>query len=154
MRPKDPADRDKIASGVLRSMELGGYDYPVRRLRRSGGASCATLPPQVRNSLALERGDWLVFGETPWSGLAAFVKVTADQYEAIAADGRKEFRELARKVQSGKRGLFVRIPQAACEILSADTGDIVIFGIAPGRATVSLAAIKGGDGSAGGRRSG
>ncbi|GAI00591.1 unnamed protein product, partial [marine sediment metagenome] len=101
MRPEDPADSDRIAAGVLQSMQLTGHDYPIRKLRRSGGVSCVTLPLQVRNLLALERGDWLAFGATPWRGLAAFVKVSARQYDCIAADGRKEFRKLARKVQSG-----------------------------------------------------
>ncbi len=135
-------------------MELGGYDYPVRRLRRSGGASCVTLPLQVRNSLALERGDWLVFGETPWPGLAAFVKISAEQYERIAADGRKEFRQLARKVQGKESTLSVAVPSAIRKILLAEPGDHLIFGLTPQPGVLSISAIKGGDGSTGGRRSG
>ncbi|MBA7469655.1 hypothetical protein ES707_04928 [subsurface metagenome] len=154
MRPEDPSDADKITAGVLRSMQMGGYDYPVRKLRRSGGVRCVTLPLQVRNFLALERGDWLAFGEPSWPGLAAFVKVTAEQYDCIAADGRKEFRRLARKVQGGNGLLFVNIPQLICEILSAEIGNFLIFGLAPRRGTVTVAAIKGGGDSAGSRRTG
>ena len=154
MRPEDPSDADKISAGVLRSMQLAGFDYPVRQLRRPGDTTCVTLPLQVRGFLALERGDWLAFGETPWRGLAAFVKVTAEQYDCIAADGRKEFQRLARKVQGGNGSLFVNIPPPICEILSADVGDFFIFGLASRPGVITISAIKGGGESAGSRRTG
>ena len=68
--------------------------------------------------------------------------------------GCKEFRKLARRVQGKKGGLFVRISPMVREILSAEIGDSLIFGIAPGRAMVTIAAIKGGGESAGSRRPG
>ncbi len=154
MRPEDPADSDRIAAGVLSGMRLTGYDYPIRKLRKSGDVSCVTLPLQVRNFFALERGDWLVFGEPSWPGLAAFFKVTAKRYQALTTEERKEFRPVARKVQGKKGGLGIVVPPAICEILSAEVGDSLIFGIAPGRNTVTVAAIKGGGESAGSRRSG
>ncbi len=154
MRPKDPSDADKISAGVLRSMQLAGYDYPVRKLRRSAGVRCVTLPLQVRGFLALERGDWLAFGETPWRGVAAFVKVTAEQYDCIAADGRKEFRKLARKVQARKGGLRVTIPPAICKLFSAEPGDLLHFSPRFEQSVVDVSAVKGGGESAGSRRTG
>ncbi|MBA7626698.1 hypothetical protein ES703_34153 [subsurface metagenome] len=154
MRPEDPADSDKMSVGVLCSMRLGGYDYPIRRLRSGSDGCNVTLPLQVRNFLAIEWGDWLMFGVTSWPGLAAFFRVKAGRYQALPADERKEFRRMSRKVQGKKGGLFVKISPAVCEILSAEAGDSLIFGIAPGRATVTIAAIKGGGDSAGSRRPG
>ncbi len=154
MRPEDPADSYKIAAGVLRSMQQSGYDYPVRKLRRSGDTVGVTLPLQVRNFLALECGDWLAFGETPCRGVAAFLKVSAGQYERITPDGRKDFGQLARKVQGKKGGLFVAIPQPICKIISAEFGDSLIFGIAPQRGQISLCVVKAGGNSTGSRRSG
>jgi len=154
MRPQDPDDLDKIATGVLRSMQLSGYDYPIRKLRRAGDIRCVTLPLQVRNYFKLKGGDWLVFGSTRWPGVAAVVRVTADQYECIAADGRKEFRKLARKVQGKKGGVTIAVPAAVREILSAEVGDFLMFGLAPRASMVTIAAIKGGGDSAGSRRTG
>ena len=154
VRPYDPADVDKMAAGVERGMQLAGYDYPVRKLRKTEAGCCVTLPLQVRGFLALERGDWLAFGSTPWRGLAVFVRVTTKQYEAIAADGRKEFRKLARKIPKGKGPMFVRIPLAIRKILSAEVGDFLIFGLTPADGVISLCAIKGGGDSAGSRRTG
>lgn len=154
VRPYDPADVDKIAAGILHSMQLAGYDYPVRKLRRHSDTNCVTLPLQVRGFLGLENGDWLVFGSTPWRGLAAFVRVPDDQYQAIAADGRKEFRKLARKIQGKCRMRSVAIPPAICEILSAEPGDSLIFGLTPASGLISLCAIKGGRNSHGSRRTG
>jgi hypothetical protein len=109
---------------------------------------------QVRNFLALERGCWLVFGECSWPGLVAFFKVTAERYQALPADERKEFRKLARKIGKSKGPLAVTIPAAIRKIISAEIGDLLIFGIGPVRATVTIAAIKGGGDSTGSRRSG
>ncbi|GAJ05995.1 unnamed protein product, partial [marine sediment metagenome] len=83
MRPYDPADVDKIAAGVLKSMQLAGYDYPIRKLRRSADQDCVTLPLQVRGFLQVKRGDWLIFGATLWPGVAAFVKVSDEQYRSM-----------------------------------------------------------------------
>ncbi|GAI68155.1 unnamed protein product [marine sediment metagenome] len=90
MRPEDPSDADKISAGVLRSLQLTGYDYPIRKLRRSGDIRCVTLPLQVRSFLALECGDWLMFGEGSWPGLVAFFKLTAERYQTLVAAGHKE----------------------------------------------------------------
>jgi hypothetical protein len=154
MRPEDPDDDGRIAAGVLRSIQLGGYDYPIRQLRRSGDTTCVTLPLQVRGFLALHAGDWLLFVAGSWPGLVVFSRVTAQQYELTEPDGREQFRKLARKVQARNSALFVNISPATREILSAEIGDYLIFGIAPGRGFVTLAAVKGGGDSAGSRRSG
>ncbi|MBA7475500.1 hypothetical protein ES707_10871 [subsurface metagenome] len=154
VRPYDPADVDRIAAGVERSMQMAGYDYPIRKLRKRGNSNCVTLPLQVRSYLALERGDWLAFGFTRWAGVAAFVKVTAAQYEAITADGRKEFRKLARKVQGRKGTLGVDVPPAVCKLLSAEAGDSFHFSPRSGQCVVNISAIKGGGESAGSRRTG
>ncbi len=154
MRPEDPDDSVKMAAGVLKGMQLAGYDYPIRKLRKCGNSICVTLPLQVRGFLALECGDWLAFGSTPWRGLAVFVRVPADQYEALAADGRKEFRKFARKIPKGKGPMFVRIPLAIRKILSAEVGDFLIFGLTPVDGVISICAIKGGGESAGSRSAG
>lgn len=154
MRPYDSDDRVKMAAGVYKSLQQKGYEYPVRPLRHRNNGYCVTLPLQVRNYLGLVYGDWLAFGSTPCRGLAAFVKVTAKQYEAIAADGHKEFRKLARKIMNNDGSLVVRIPPPIRKILSAEVGDSLIFDIAPGRDTVVVAVIKVGGDSAGSRRTG
>ncbi len=154
MRPYDLDDRAKMAAGVYKSLQQKGYEYPVRPLRHHKDGYCVTLPMQVRNYLGLEYGDWLTFGSTPCRGLAGFVRVTAEQFEAIAADGHKEFRKLARKIMNRDGSLVVRIPPVIRKILSAEVGDSLIFDIAPGRDTVIVAAIKGGGESAGVRRTG
>ncbi len=154
MRPQEPADLDKIATGVLRSMELSGYDYPIRKLRRSSGTNHVTLPLQVRNYLGLELGDWLAFGSTRWPGVVTFVKVTRRWYDQIKADGRKDFRKLARKVQGKKGGVNITVPTAICKMLSAEVGDSLFFGIAPRPGSVCIAVVKGGGDSAGSRRTG
>lgn len=154
MRPYDSDDRVKMAAGVYKSLQQQGYEYPVRLLRHHKDSYCVTLPMQVRNYLGLEYGDWLAFGSTPCRGLVGFVRVTAEQYEAIAADGRKEFRKLARKIMNNRGSLVIRIPPVIRKILSAELGDSLIFDIAPGRGQVIVAAIKGSADSAGGRRTG
>ncbi len=154
MRPYDSDDRAKMAAGVYKSLQQKGYEYPVRPLRHHKESYCVTLPMQVRNYLGLEYGDWLAFGSTPCRGLVGFVRVTAEQYEAIAADGHKEFRKLARKIMNHGGSLVIRIPPAVRKILSAEVGDSLIFDIAPGRGTVIVAAIKAGGDSAGSRRTG
>lgn len=154
MRPEDLSAVDKIAVGLLRSMQLTGYDYPVRKLRRSGDVCCVTLPLQVRGFLALEPGVWLLFGESSWPGLVAFFKVTPERYQALMTDDCKEIRQSARKVQKRKGTLLVTIPPAICKILSAEPGDNLIFGLAPRRNMVTVAALKGGGDSAGSRRPG
>ncbi|GAJ20332.1 unnamed protein product, partial [marine sediment metagenome] len=118
MRPEDPSDADRISAGVLKGMQLAGYDYPVRKLRRSGDVCCVTLPLQVRGFLALERGDWLLFGECSWPGLVAFFKVSPERYQALMTDERKELQRSARKVRKRKGTLLVTIPPAICKILS------------------------------------
>ena len=154
MRPPDPDDADRMTAGVLRSMQLAGYDYPIRKLRRVGDVCCVTLSPQVRQSLQLERGDWLVFGSTSWRGVAGFVRVTAEQYEVISPNGRKEFRKLARKVLGRDGSLVIGIPPAIREILSAEAGDSLMFDIVPGRSMIIVAAIKGGGQERANRRPG
>lgn len=154
MRPSDPDNGGKIAAGVLKGMQLAGYDYPVRKLRRHRDSCCVTLPLQVRGFLALEGGDRLLFGECSWPGLVAFFKVTPERYRALMADDCKEIRQSARKVQKRKGTLVVNIPPRICEILSAEVGDNLIFGLAPQRNMVTVAALKGGGDSTGSRRSG
>ncbi|MBA7606371.1 hypothetical protein ES703_13519 [subsurface metagenome] len=154
MRPYDPDDRARMAAGIYKSLRQKAYEYPVRPLRKSKDGHCVTLPLQVRNYLELEYGDWLAFGSTPCPGLAGFVRVSAEQFETIAADGLKEFRKLARKIMDREGSLFVRIPPAIRKIISAEVGDSLIFDIAPGQGKVVVAAIKGGGESAGCRRTG
>ncbi|MBA7474769.1 hypothetical protein ES707_10123 [subsurface metagenome] len=154
MRPEDPSDADKISAGVLRSMQMGGYDYPVRQLRRSGDTRCVTLPLQVRGFLSVKRGDWLEFGSTPWLGLVGVVRVSDEDYQSMKRAAGETRQLPARKVQGGRSTLFVNIPPKICEILSADVGDFFIFGLAHRPGVITIAAIKGGGDSAGSRRSG
>ncbi|MBA7607501.1 hypothetical protein ES703_14660 [subsurface metagenome] len=154
MRPEDSSDADKIAAGVLKSMQLTGYDYPIRKLRRSGDVRCVTLPLQVRGFLALERGDWLVFGATLWPGVAGFVKVLDEQYRSMTNADRKAQQLTARKVQAKKAALFVNIPPKICEILAADIGDLLHFSPRSAQNVVDISAVKGGGESHGSRRSG
>ncbi|GAI64592.1 unnamed protein product [marine sediment metagenome] len=144
MRPQESDDLDKIADGVLRSMQLSGYDYPIRKLCRSGTIRCVTLPMQVRNYLELENGDWVVFGSTRWSGVVTFTKLTADRYDCIAGLGGRDSLKLARKVQGRKCGVRIVVPPAICRMLSADVGDSLMFGLAPRANMITIAVIKGG----------
>ncbi len=154
MRPYDPEQFGRMLAGTMDGLRHAGYDYSVRRLRSHRDSKCVTLPLQVRGYLNLKCGDWLAFGSTPWRGMVAFIRVTADQYESFADDRRKEFRQLARKVQGKKHGVFVTIPTKVCDILLAELGDFLIFALTPTSGVVSISAIKGGGDSAGSRRSG
>ncbi len=154
MRPSDPDNGGRIADGVLKGMQLAGYDYPVRKLRRHRDSCCVTLPLQVRGFLGVKQGDWLIFGANLWPGLVAFFNVSPERYRALMTEDRKEIRQSARKVQKRKSTLVVTIPPRICEILSAEVGDNLIFGLAPRRNMVTVAVLKGGGDSAGSRRSG
>ncbi len=154
MRPSDPDNGGRIADGVLKGMQLAGYDYPVRKLRRHRDSRCVTLPLQVRGFLGAKPGDWLLFGKCTWPGLVAFFKVSPERYRALMTDESKEIRQSARKVQKRKSTLVVTIPPKICEILSAEVGDNLIFGLAPRQNMVTVAALKGGGESAGSRRPG
>ncbi|MBA7638503.1 hypothetical protein ES703_46159 [subsurface metagenome] len=154
MRPEDTSDADKIGAGLLRSLQLAGYDYPIRKLRRSGGVTCVTLPLQVRSFLKLEYGDWLLFAECSWPGLVAFFKVTAERFKTLKADECREVEQIGRKVQKSKRTMLVTISPEIRKLLSAEVGDNLIFDIAPRRGTVIVAALKAGGDSPGCRRPG
>ncbi len=154
MRPEDPADSVRMAAGVERSMQMAGYDYPVRKLRRSGDCCCVTLPLQVRNLLDVKCGDWLVFGVTPCPGVVSVLKISDEQYRSKRAEDRKGALLRARKVQGGNGSLFINISPTVRKILSVEVDDFLMFGIAPGQDTVTVSAIKGDGESAGSRRSG
>ncbi len=150
----DPRNQARVKAGHLLSMKMGGYDYPIRKLRRAGDIRCVTLPLQVRESLELKRGDWLMFGEGPWPGSAWICKVTEEEHQTLSADKTEEFRRRARKVQGGKSGLFVTIASPVRKILSAEVGDFLSFSLPPEHGVISVSAIKGDGDSAGSRRSG
>lgn len=154
MRPYDPDGSVRMAAGVLKSMQLAGYDYPVRKLRRSGDVRCVTLPPQIRTLLDVKRGDWLIFGATPCRGIVSVMKISDEQYRSKRGEARAGALLRARKVQGGNGSLFVNISPTVCAILSAEIGDSLMFGIAPGQDMVTLAVIKGDGDSAGSRRTG
>lgn len=150
----DPRNQARVKAGHLLSMRLKGYDYPVRKLRRVGDVRCVTLPLQVRKSLKLERGDWLMFGEGSWPGSAWMCKVTEEQHRFFRGDGRKDMLRKCRKVRGGKSGLFVTVAPAVCKILSADVGDSLVFGLRVVGGEMSIYAVKGGGDSTGSRRTG
>lgn len=152
MRPYDPEQFGSMLAGTLNGMRHAGHDYSVRRLRRHRDSYCVTLPLQVRGYLDVKRGDWLAFGSTPWRGMVAFIRVTAGQYESFPDDSRKEFRQLARKVQGKKSAVFVTVPTKVRELLSAEVGDFIVFGLSPTSGAISISAIKGGGDPAGSRR--
>ncbi len=150
----DPRNQARVKAGHLLSLQLGGYDYPIRKLRRVGDVCCVTLPLQVREFLALKRGDWLIFGATLWPGVAAFVRVTDEQYPSMTRADREAQRLKARKVQGGKSSLFVNIPPAIRKMLSAEIGNLLHFSPRSKQSVVDICAIKGGGDSAGCRRTG
>jgi len=143
-----------VEAGHLLSMQLAGYDYPIRKLRKDKDVCYVTLPPQVRDSLALERGDRLMFGEGPWPGTAWISRVTEEWYQALTLDESRKFRQKSRMVQGKRRGVWIAVPPAFRKRLSAEVGDFVMFGVRPGQNLVHICAVKGGGESAGSRRSG
>lgn len=150
----DPRNLARVKTAHLLSMQLRGCDYPIRRLRRVGDVQVVTLPPQVRKSLALERGDWLRFGLSPWPSSAWILKVTNSEYKKLTADTSTEFKRRTRKVQGVKGNLFVTVAPAVRKILSAAVGDFLHFGLASQPGVVSIVTIKGGGESHGSRRTG
>ncbi|MBA7630394.1 hypothetical protein ES703_37916 [subsurface metagenome] len=150
----DPRNQARVKAGHLLSLQLGGYDYPIRKLRRVGEMCCVTLPPQVREFLALKRGDWLIFGSTPWRGVVAFIRVTDEQYPSLTLADSEAQRRMARKVQGRKSTVFVNIPAAIRKILSAEPGDLLHFGLRSKQSVVNICAIKAGGDPAGSRRTG
>ncbi len=150
----DPRNKARVNAGHLLSMQLRGYDYPIRRLRRVGDVCCVTLPPQVRKSLELKRGDWLMFGECPWPGCAWMCGVTDEEYRRLPADKAPEFRRNGRKVQGGRSGMYVTVSRAVRKILSAEVGDFLSFSLPAECGVISVSVTRGGDGFAGSRRTG
>lgn len=148
----DPRNQRRVNAGHLLSMKLGGYDYPIRRLRRVGDNYCVTLPLQVRASLELKCGDWLRFGKGPWPGCAWMCKVTEWQYQRLLEGKGGEFRRKARKVRRSKSSLFVTIAKTVRKILSAEVGDSLIFGPELDQGVTSVSVIKGGGVGTGSRR--
>lgn len=154
MRPVDQAASYKMVAGAIKSMQMGGYDYPIRKLCRSGAIRCVTLPPPVRNYLGVENGDWILFKEGRWPGVVTFTKLTNDERDCIAGLGGRDSLKLARKVQGRKCGVRICVPPAVRKILSADVGDTLIFSQHFDAGVITIVAVKGGNGSAGSRRSG
>ncbi|MBA7531194.1 hypothetical protein ES705_23405 [subsurface metagenome] len=150
----DPRNQARVKAGHLLSMQLGGYDYPIRKLRRVIDVYHVTLPPQVREFLDVKRGDRLMFGESPWPGTAWISKVTEEQRQRFIVEGPKELRRKSRIVQGRRRGVWVTISPAFRKRLSIEPGDFVMFGIQPEQNLVNICAIKGGGESAGSRRTG
>ncbi len=150
----DPRNQARVNAGHLLSMQLAGYDYPVRKLRRVGDINCVTLPLQVRKSLKIKAGDWLIFAEGPWRGLVVFFKLPEERYQLFRAGGHKDVLRKCRKVRGGKSSLFVTITAAVRKILSVETGDSLVFGSILTSDEFTLSAVKGGGDSAGSRRPG
>lgn len=150
----DPRNQRRVKAGQLLSMKLGGYDYPIRKLRRAGDNPCVTLPPQVRESLGIKLGDWLMFGEGPWDGCAWMCRVTEEQYKGKRASESVEFKRKARKVRGKRQHLFVTVGRAVRNILKAEVGDYISFGLEPEAGVISVCAVKGGNGQTGRRRTG
>ncbi len=154
MRPYDSDAAGRMELGAMKGLQWSGYDYPIRKLRTAGGTTCVTLPLQVRDSLELERGHWLVFGSTPWRGVAAFVSVTAKPPSELTPDDRRQLRQLTRKVQRSGKQLCVTIPPEILDIIAAVPGDLLIFGLTAVAGAISVCVVKGGGESTGSRRSG
>jgi bifunctional DNA-binding transcriptional regulator/antitoxin component of YhaV-PrlF toxin-antitoxin module len=150
----DPRNQARVKAGHLLSMQLGGYNYPIRKLRRARDVCHLTLPPQVREFLDVKRGDWLAFGEGPWPGSAWISRMTEEQYQRFIAERPKDFPREPRIVQGRRRGVWVTISPAFRTRLSIEPGDFVIFGIQPEQKLVNICAIKGIGDSYGGRRAG
>ena len=150
----DPRNQARVYAGHLLSMQLRGYDYPIRKLRRVGDVCYVTLPPQVRDSLKIRKSDNLMFGEGPWPGTIWISKVTPEWKQALTLDERWKFRKTARIVQGKRRGVWIAVPPAFRKRMSAEPGDFLMFGVRPGMNLVHICAVKGGDGSTGVRRSG
>ncbi|MBA7707816.1 hypothetical protein ES703_116699 [subsurface metagenome] len=153
-RRNDPRNQARVKAGYLLSMQLRGYDYPIRKLRRVGDVCCVTLPLQVRGWLTLAKGDWLMFGSTLWPGVAGFVKVSAEQYRSMTPADRAGQQLTARKIQGKKGALSVVVPPAICKLLLAEVGDSLYFGIRSRQRVVNVCAIKGGGKFTGSRRTG
>lgn len=143
-----------MAAGVVRSMQMGGYDCPIRKLCKSGDIRCVTIPPQVRHYLTINSGDWLLFKQGPWPGVVTFTRLTADEYDVIAGFGGRDSLKLARKVQGRRRGARVAVPPAVRKMLFAEVGDNLMFSQHLIDGVITVSAVKGGDGSGGAQRSG
>ncbi len=142
----------RITAGVLFSMYLAGCDFPIRLLLHHKDSSEVTLPPQVREALALERGDWLMFGATNWPGVAVIVRVPDESSELLDIIKRKDCKLIARKVTRHNNSLRVIIPPQVRKLLLMEVGDSVIFGLTPTPGMVTISATKAGGKHAGSRR--
>jgi bifunctional DNA-binding transcriptional regulator/antitoxin component of YhaV-PrlF toxin-antitoxin module len=144
----------RIRAGVLFSMQLAGSDWPVRKLRRHKYTLEVTLPPQVRNTLELRPGDWLLLCGITQPNIALLAKVPDQQAEQVKSGARDVSWLVVRKATCHNNSLRVTIPQPICEMLSAGPGDSLVFGLTPRPGVVSICAVKGGGDSTGSRRSG
>ncbi len=144
----------RIPAGILFSMQLAGYDYPIRPLRHHKDSSEVTIPPQVWETLQLEPGDWIIFGVTNWPSVAVISRVPDESSELLDIIKRKDRKFVVRKVTRHRNSLRVVISPAVRKLLSAEPGDSLAFGLTPVSGVISLCAIKGGGDSAGSRRTG
>ncbi len=150
----DLRNLSRMLAGVLFSMQLVGCDLPVRQLLHPKGSSEVTIPPQVRETLQLERGDWILFGATQRAGVAVIIRVPAESPKLLDIIKRKDSQLVARKVTRHNKSLRVVIPPAVRKLLSMEAGDSLIFGLTPRPGMITISAVKGGGDSAGSRRPG
>ncbi len=134
----------RITAGVLFSMQLTGCDFPIRSMLYHKDSLEVTLPPQVREALALERGDWLIFGATNWPGVAVISRVPDEGSELLDIIKRKDSGFVVRKVTRHNNSLRVVIPPQVRKLLLMEVGDSVIFGLTPVPGMITISAIKGG----------
>lgn len=140
----DPRNLLRVAAGRLLSMQLGGYDYPIRKLRRHGDMCVVTLPPQVRKLLDIKLGDWVMFGKCPWRGMVWLHKLGWQECEGLPEDRAAEWRWGVRKVQGKKWNLFVTVSRGVREALSAEVGDALVFSLPVANGVISVCTVKGG----------
>jgi len=132
----------KIYYGIMQSKCKTGYDWPVRKLRRSKIDFIVTIPYHVREYFDLEKGDRIIFAKTTWSGLFGIMKVKAEMIEDLEDEAKKDPSLLIRKVQGNKKSLFVNVPRVICEMTKAEDEDTILFSMTHIGGVIGMCVIK------------
>ena len=127
VRPMCPETEAEVIAGFIRSLQITGYDWTVREIRRVKGSDNVTLPPQVKKYLQLIRGDWIAFGSTTWGCLFGLMRVSQERAEEILKSKDKGRAVPIRKVKWKKRQATVAVPATICRKLEVEDGDCAVF---------------------------
>jgi len=139
-----PEDGLKVYEGMLESMKKCGYDWPVRKLRKTNSGFEVTIPVHVRGFFEFKPGDWMVFSDTIWPCVYGIMKMPRS-WIATNRKGTVKHPDLYfRKVRTRKNSMSVTLPGQICKAIPAEVGDTVLFAYNHMRNAFGMCVVKAG----------